>query len=65
MAGAALAQKDAAEKAKEGDIGHWIEYYRAGQRNPLSDPQAPEGAAVRGKHSASAPAPAREAERQK
>lgn len=32
LAGNALAQKDAAEKAKEGGIEHWIEYYKAEQR---------------------------------
>lgn len=31
FAGAALAQKDAAEKAQEGGIDHWIEYYKAQQ----------------------------------
>ena len=30
----AEAQKDAAEKAKEGGIEHWIEYYKAEQRKP-------------------------------
>ena len=28
----AVAQKDAAEKAKEGGIEHWIEYYKAGRK---------------------------------
>ena len=35
------AQKDAAEKAKEGAIEHWIEYYKATQPKP-STPPAPE-----------------------
>ena len=30
----AYAQKDAAEKAREGGIEHWIEYYKAEQRKP-------------------------------
>ncbi|MBC8006665.1 MAG: hypothetical protein H7X76_01305 [Prolixibacteraceae bacterium] len=30
------AQKDAAEKAKEGDIEHWIEYYKGEQRKPVA-----------------------------
>jgi len=34
----AVAQKDAAEKAKEGGIDHWIEYYKAGQRKPAATP---------------------------
>ena len=33
----AAAQKDAAEKAKEGAIDHWIEYYKSGgQRKPAA-----------------------------
>jgi len=35
---AAAAQKDAAEKAKEGGIDHWIEYYKAEQRKPAATP---------------------------
>ena len=35
------AQKDAAEKAKEGAIEHWIEYYKSAQPKP-STPPAPE-----------------------
>ena len=39
---AVLAQKDAAEKAKEGSIDHWIEYYRGEQRPPAAgSPRAP------------------------
>ena len=37
----AVAQKDAAEKAKEGGIDHWIEYYKAGQRKPAASPAQP------------------------
>ena len=36
LAGHALAQKDAAEKAKEGGIDHWIEYYKAERRKPAA-----------------------------
>ena len=32
------AQKDAAEKAKEGGIEHWIEYYKANQPKASSKP---------------------------
>ena len=42
FAGVALAQKDAAEKAKEGSIKHWIEYYKGEQRKPVvTFPQEP------------------------
>jgi hypothetical protein len=41
LAATASAQKDAAEKAREGGVEHWIEYYRAEQRKP-STPPAPE-----------------------
>jgi hypothetical protein len=41
------AQNDAAEKAHEGDIGHWIEYYKARQATPDAQPaQAPVDAPV-------------------
>ena len=36
----ASAQKDAAEKAREGGIEHWIEYYKAERRLPDA-PAAP------------------------
>ena len=55
----AVAQTDAAEKAKEGGIDHWIEYYKAGQRKPAATPlpqpalppagQATPGPSTRGK----------------
>ena len=32
------AQKDAAEKAKEGGVEHWIEYYKAEQRKRSPTP---------------------------
>jgi hypothetical protein len=42
FAGAASAQKDAAEKAKEGGIEHWIEYYKGEQHKPVATfPQEP------------------------
>jgi hypothetical protein len=41
---AAAAQKDAAEKAKEGGIEHWIEYYKADQRKPAAPPPQPASA---------------------
>jgi len=34
------AQKDAAEKAKEGAIEHWIEYYKSTQPKPSTPPAA-------------------------
>lgn len=34
IAQGAMAQKDAAEKAQEGGIDHWIEYYKAQQGKP-------------------------------
>ena len=47
FAGSALAQKDAAEKAQEGGIDHWIEYYKAEQRKPaVPAPQAPKALPV-------------------
>jgi hypothetical protein len=36
FSGAVPAQKDAAEKAKEGGIDHWIEYYKGEQRKPAA-----------------------------
>ncbi|MBI3527536.1 MAG: hypothetical protein HY067_06160 [Betaproteobacteria bacterium] len=36
FASGALAQKGAAEKAQEGGIDHWIEYYKAEQRKPAA-----------------------------
>jgi len=34
----ASAQKDAAEKAKEGSVDHWIEYYKAERQKPAAVP---------------------------
>lgn len=38
FADAAMGQKDAAEKAKEGGIDHWIEYYKADKQKPATLP---------------------------
>lgn len=47
FASGALAQKDAAEKAKEGGIDHWIEYYKGEQRKAAAtSPQAPMASSV-------------------
>ena len=47
FAGAAPAQQDAAEKAKEGGIDHWIEYYKGQQRKPApANPQESEASSV-------------------
>lgn len=42
LASGAAAQTDAAQKAKEGGIDHWIEYYKAEQRKPgaVSPPES-------------------------
>ena len=43
-----LAQMDAAEKAQEGGIDHWIEYYKGEQRKPaVPTPQSPASPADR------------------
>ncbi len=48
FAGAAVAQKDAAERAKEGGIDHWIEYYKGEQRTPAAtSPQERAPAVIR------------------
>ena len=47
LAGDALAQKDAAEKAKEGGVDHWIEYYKAEQRKSVPAPTPAASAAAR------------------
>lgn len=63
FAGGALAQKDAAEKAQEGGIDHWIEYYKGEQRKPaVQSPQAPaalpvDPAAPTGRTGSGAPSP--------
>jgi hypothetical protein len=47
FASGTLAQKDAAEKAKEGGIDHWIEYYKGEQRKATATfPQEPVAAPV-------------------
>ena len=42
----ARAEKDAATKAQEGEINHWIEYYRKNQQHSRPVAPAPEGAVV-------------------
>ncbi|MEO8164790.1 MAG: hypothetical protein ABI619_05280 [Betaproteobacteria bacterium] len=65
FASAAPAQKDAAEKVREGSVEHWIEYYKAQQQKPpaASAPQ-PAGETGSGKHD-EAEAPPREKTGQK
>ena len=41
FASPAAAQKDAAEKAKEGSVDHWIEFYRTEQRKSTQEPLPP------------------------
>ncbi len=54
LACTAAAQKDAAEKAQEGNVDNWIEYYKK-QREPAASPQSPSAGR----------SPAAEAEREK
>jgi len=42
----ARAEKDAATKAQEGDINHWIEYYRKNRQQAPPVAPAPQGAVV-------------------
>jgi hypothetical protein len=49
LTGDASAQKDAAEKAREGGIEHWIEYYKGEQRKPAPVPAQPASATVDGR----------------
>ena len=46
VAAPARAEKDAAMKAREGEINHWIEYYRKNQQQPQPVAPAPQGAVV-------------------
>ena len=47
FSGGVPAQKDAAEKAKEGGIDHWIEYYKGEQRKAAApSPQEPAASPV-------------------
>jgi hypothetical protein len=43
------AEKDAATKAREGDINHWIEYYQKNRQQTQPVAPAPQGAAEKGK----------------
>lgn len=40
----ARAETDAATKAQEGEINHWIEYYRKDRQQPQPVAPAPQGA---------------------
>lgn len=42
----ARAEKDAATKAQEGEINHWIEYYRKDRQQPQPVAPVPKGAVV-------------------
>ena len=46
VAAPAKAEKDAAVKAREGEINHWIEYYRKNQPQPQPVAPAPQGTVV-------------------
>jgi hypothetical protein len=45
------AQNGAAEKAREGDIEHWIDYYKAGQRGSAAQPAPADAPVTRRKSS--------------
>jgi hypothetical protein len=40
------AEEDAATKAREGDVNHWIEYYRKNQQQPQPVAPGRQGAVV-------------------
>ena len=44
----ARAEKDAATKAQEGEINHWIEYYRKNREPAAAPPATPQGGATSG-----------------
>jgi len=44
----ARAEKDAATKAQEGEINHWIEYYRKNREPAAVPPATPQGGAASG-----------------
>jgi len=46
LAAPAPAEKDAATKAREGDVNHWIEYYRKDREQSQPVAPAPQGAVV-------------------
>ena len=45
----ARAEKDAATKAREGDINHWIEYYQKNRQQSQPVAPVPQGAAEKEK----------------
>lgn len=45
-AAAARAEKDAATKAREGEINHWIEYYRKDREPAAAPPVTPQNGAA-------------------
>ena len=44
----ARAEKDAATKAQEGEINHWIEYYRKNREPAAAPPATPQDGAASG-----------------
>ena len=46
LAAPAPAEKDAATKAREGDVNHWIEYYRKDREQSQPVAPVPQGAVV-------------------
>jgi hypothetical protein len=46
LAAPAPAEKDAATKAREGDVNHWIEFYRKNQQQPQPVAPGRQGAVV-------------------
>jgi len=44
----ARAEKDAATKAQEGEINHWIEYYRKTREPAAAPPATPQGGVASG-----------------
>jgi hypothetical protein len=44
----ARAEKDAATKAQEGEINHWIEYYRKNREPATASPATPQNGAASG-----------------
>jgi hypothetical protein len=60
MAGPALAERDAAIKAQEGSVDHWIEYYKKQRAEPPSAPARPPGEREKVKEEREEPAAKRE-----
>jgi len=47
LAAPAPAEKDAATKAREGDVNHWIEYYRKNREPAATLPATPQNGAAK------------------